>query len=405
MGRNRKPFPDLKTHRGRARVWWRGHWHYLGEAESEEANQGYAQFVARIAANPDAPVLPASDLIIGELMDGYLKSLTTTASLKAFAQASRVRDLLNELYRDTPVAEFGPVAADTWRLWLASDSDGAPNLSSTTIRAYLNVVKDSLSWAVRTEQIEAEQTKLAAIRELRPLPRGKARPKRKILPVPDEIVERTLPHLRGPVAAMVRLQRLTGMRPTEVMRLTPSQVHRAGRVTLSSGMTVDLDRFPGVWVYVPTIHKMQSRGKPRDIVLGPKAQAVLSRFLERAAEAHCFSPAESMAELRAEQLAARAARGGGSGGNRKRKSRVKKRKIGDRYTGDSYGKAIKQACELHGIPHWHPYQLRHTAGTEAVAEHGLDAARAMLGHDDPRTTMIYGERDFGLAAKIAVDGG
>lgn len=402
MGRNRKSFPTLNDHDGRARVWWAGRWHYLGATGSAEAKQRYSQFVAQIAANPDAVVLPRDDLLMSELFAEYLGALHGRASEKAFAQASRVADLVTQLYGTTPVVDFGPVAADTWRLWLASDKDGAPSLNATTIRYYLAVVKDAISWAVRTERIPKEHTKLDAIRELRPMDRSKVRPKRKVLPVADEIVDRTLPHLRRPVAAMVRLQRLTGMRPTEVVRLTPSQVHRSGRVMLSSGMAVDLDRFPGVWVYVPITHKMQGRGKPRDIALGPRAQEVLLPFLDRDPNSHCFSPAESLAELKALQKAERKARGGGGS---KRKPRARTRIIGDRYTGESYGKSVAQACKLHGIPHWHPYQLRHTAGTEALATGGIDSARAMLGHDTPLTTIIYAERDFKLAAKLAQERG
>jgi len=34
-------------------------------------------------------------------------------------------------------------------------------------------------------------------------------------------------------------------------------------------------------------------------------------------------------------------------------------------------------------------------------EFGLDAARAVLGHRDANTTLIYSERDMRLAARVA----
>ena len=96
--------------------------------------------------------------------------------------------------------------------------------------------------------------------------------KKKVQSVAHEIVEATLPHLSRVVAAMVRLQRHSGMRPREVCTLRPDDVDRSGEV----------------WVYRPGSHKTEHHDQERRIHLGPKAQDVLRPFLLRDREAYCF---------------------------------------------------------------------------------------------------------------------
>lgn len=50
--------------------------------------------------------------------------------------------------------------------------------------------------------------------------------------------------------------------------------------------------------------------------------------------------------------------------------------------------------------HWHPHQLRHTAGTELRKQHGVEAAQVILGHKRLSTTEIYAEKNVEAARKI-----
>lgn len=63
--------------------------------------------------------------------------------------------------------------------------------------------------------------------------------------------------------------------------------------------------------------------------------------------------------------------------------------MGERYSTDSYRRAITRACEAAGVPAWGPNQLRHTAATEIAERLTLDSARVVLGHHDIKTTMRY----------------
>jgi integrase len=53
------------------------------------------------------------------------------------------------------------------------------------------------------------------------------------------------------------------------------------------------------------------------------------------------------------------------------------------------------------IPHWHPHQLRHAAATRLRKEHGLEAARVVLGHAGAAVTELYAEIDHEKARRVA----
>jgi integrase len=127
-----------------------------------------------------------------------------------------------------------------------------------------------------------------------------------------------------------------------------------------------------------------------------------------------FSPADSVAELRAEQRANRKTRVQPSQANRK-KNRPRRRP-GDCYDVSSYGRAIRRACveadaKAHKehpeipadeviVPSWHPNQLRHLRATILRRECGLDTARIVLGHRSPEVTEVYAEIDVNKAVEI-----
>ena len=71
---------------------------------------------------------------------------------------------------------------------------------------------------------------------------------------------------------------------------------------------MDLERSGKVWEYRPASHKTEHYGRERIIFIGPRAQKVLLPYLLRAADAYCFSPAESVAK-RNDELRAHARRG------------------------------------------------------------------------------------------------
>jgi integrase len=188
---------------------------------------------------------------------------------------------------------------------------------------------------------------------------------------------------------MVQLQLLAGMRPGEVV------IMRA----------IDLDMTGNVWLYRPGsdqlhgAHKTAWRGHRRIIAIGPKAQDIIRQYLKTDLQAYLFSPAEAMAVFHAERRKERKTKVQPSQAKRTGK-RKPKRRPGERYTVNSYDRAIKEACKKAGVPHWHPHQLRHTKATEIRREAGLDAARVVLGHRSPQITEVYAEIDVNKAAEV-----
>jgi hypothetical protein len=73
-----------------------------------------------------------------------------------------------------------------------------------------------------------------------------------IRPIEDRWIDATLPAMSRQVAAMLQLQRFTGMRPGEVVKLR----------------LCDLDRSRDVWVFSPRFHRKRWRGHVRQVAIG-----------------------------------------------------------------------------------------------------------------------------------------
>jgi site-specific recombinase XerD len=225
--------------------------------------------------------------------------------------------------------------------------------------------------------------------------------------VPDAFVDAILPHVSRQVAAMIQLQRLTGMRPGEVVIMR----------------TMDINTSGSTWEYRPESHKTEHHDKDRVIYIGPAAQAILKPWLRTDLATYLFSPREAMAELAVALRATRKTKVQPSQQGRRKKR--PKRVPGERYTTVSYGHAIGRGCDrafrhpsLKDIAErrlsedqraelkiwrkahrWHPNRLRHNAATRLRREFSLDVARAVLGRSSPLVTEVYAELDQAKAAE------
>jgi integrase len=241
----------------------------------------------------------------------------------------------------------------------------------------------AFKWAV-SEELIPEST-WRALTTVRGLERGRTEAKETepVGPVADSVVEATLPFVLPAVAAMVRLQRLTGMRPGEACGMR----------------SCDLDTAGPVWLYRPAVHKTAHRGKARVIALGPKAQDIVRGFLTLDTQAFLFSPRRAMEARRVARRAARKSKVQPS--QQDRRKRKTKRRPGERYSSESYARCVARACQRAEVPAWHPNQLRHTHATEVRRRFGLEAAQVALGHSQADVTQVYAERDQALAVRVA----
>jgi integrase len=360
----------------------------LGAFGSSESRAEYARVIAQWEASGrqlHQGAAPFPDLTVNELLERYWRWAEQhyrDADGNPSRELENLRDafkLFRAVFGHTSCCDFRPLALGTLREEMVKQG-----LCRNVVNSRINRVRRVFKWAVSVELLPASCYQ--ALQTVSGLRRGsgKARETEPIKPVSDDHVDRALPFMPTPVAAMVQLQRLTGMRPGEVM------VMRA----------IDLSMGGPVWSYRPHRHKNQHRGMERVIFLGPQAQEVIKPFLTTDLEAYLFSP-----RMYVKTLHARRTKAGNSKRNSCEQRRMQKKpqpKIfaGDFYTRRSYRQSIIRACGKAEVPEWSPLQLRHTAATKIRAEFGVEASRVILGHLKVETTQIYAERDLDNARKI-----
>lgn len=414
MSWSKERVPKYRKHRssGQAVVTINGVTHYLGPHGTNVSKSAYDRLIAEWLASGRASSYGVSDasLTIVELIAAYLKHVGKVHGVGPRSEHSQdVRALqpLRRLYGRSSATEFGVLQFKAVR-----EATSTPGRSRPYVNELMRRVVALFKWAAAEGLLPAAIAQnLAIIPGLR---RGKCGlPETEpVLPVDDAVIDDTLPHLQDVVADMVRLQRLTGARPDEVCGLRPCDVDRSGKA----------------WIYSPRRHKTQHHGRDRRILIGPKAQAVLLRYLARDAEAHCFRPVDSEKKRRATMAENRKtpiSYGNRPGTNRKAKPR---RQPGERYTTESYRRAIHRGCDR-AFPHpdlgaiavakltvvqaeelarwqsahrWSPNQLRHAAATEIRREFGLEAAQIVLGHAQADVTQVYAERDMAKGLEVAM---
>jgi integrase len=290
-------------------------------------------------------------------------------------------------------------------------------------------------WGVENEIVPPSV--LHGLQAVAGLRRGKsdARETAPVRPVADAVVDALRPFVSRQVWVMVELQRLTGMRPGEVVRMRTGEIDRSGEMP----------------VYRPGRHKTQHHGHTRAVYLGQRCQEIVAPFLKNDPEAFIFSPADAEEERRAKLNAARktpASCGNKPGTNRRRSP---KREPGSRYTVTAYLRAIYAGCDQAFPPpadlarrrvaasgrksrstrwetraewearlgkdawaslvqweqdhRFHPNQLRHSAATRMRRTHSLDHIQAVLGHRNLSTTQIYAELDAAKAIEVMSEAG
>lgn len=348
------PYPKKAHASGKARIRLGDRDVYLAGAwGSEESRADYDRVVA-------------SWLAVGRARPGEAERFTSEEAWarwqahveRAYTKAGRATSTVDRSRQaGRGFVRVGPEYMDEWttlhvktliRHW------SAQGLARTTVNHYLSACRLAVRWLC--EEGLCPASTWDAFRVVRPLAKGRglAREADPVRPVPIEDVERTIPCLPPAVAAMVQLQLLTGMRPSEVCGMR-------GR---------DLTDLPSgaVRYDVPDeFNKTAHRGRARVVFLGPAAASLLKPW--RATEGHLFRPAK-----------------------------------GDkpRYWHQSYRIRVKAGCRRAGVPEWTPNRLRHTRATELRRLAGVDAARVVLGHGERATTEVYAERDLTLAEELAL---
>lgn len=427
---SKNALPSLRLHRasGQGVVTLNGRDFYLGPRAEPACEERYNALLARWISNGRRPIEGARDaradddgITVVELIAKYVEFAEDRYSGRRATvhNVRRALSVLRTLFGREPVADFGPKALRTYQRALVElpsqhfangTSKREGPLARKTINYHTGVVKRMFKWAKNEELIPPSV--FEAIRDVPWLRVGetRARETTPVRPISDAIVEATIPFMPPTVADMIRLQRLTGMRPAEVCAMTTRALDTSGKA----------------WHYKPAHHKTEIHGKERVIDLGPRAQEIVGRYLQPELDRPLFSPRQAEDERRAIKRAKRKTRVQPSQMNRRKRNRDGA--PGDRYDSASYRRAVANACDL-AFPHpeiakvrasrrtpdqlaelrrwksehrWAPNQLRHARATEVRREMGIEAAQAVLGHSKIETTQIYAERQRQLAERAAL---
>lgn len=231
-----------------------------------------------------------------------------------------------------------------------------------------------IRWGV--EQGYVPSSVLEGFKAVKPLAAGKCgipEPE-PVGPVPQEHIDAVLAIANQRYADMIRVQLLTGMRPGELCMMRVSHLNR--------------DMQP--WRYIPPHHKTEHKSKQRIILIGPKAQEILTHWIKRAETYQGFG--KTKAKIEAEPKDSPVFPVSPASNKLVGKLRCN--------TSQNYRDRIASLCDRAGVPRWSPNQLRHNAATTIRATAGIESARTVLGHSSSVTTEIYAEKDLGIAAKI-----
>ncbi len=409
MPKRKQRIPTYRLHKpsGQAIVTLSGRDIYLGRHGTKISLAEYDRRIAEwLAGGRRMPTDSnnCDDPTIIEVLAAYWKHAKVyyqrdgkpTSEITYLRESVRV---LKRLYGSTLAKDFTPTALMACRTVMVN-----AGLARSSVNGRVHRIKRLFKWGASNGMVPAEV--YHALTTVEGLRRGrtKAREPEPVKPVPNEYVDAIRLHVSRQVWAMVELQRLTGM--------------RSGEVTIMRGC--DLDTSGPIWLYRPESHKTEHHGHERVVEIGPKAQKIIRPFLKPDVEAFLFSPIDAEAERRANNHRKRRTPmscGNRPGSNCKRRP---KREPQERYTSDSYRRAITRGCDLADkaakkaanesgqatdsekriIPQWHPHQLRHNFGTRVRREYGIETARILLGHHSVPMAELYSEVDRGRAREI-----
>lgn len=394
MARRRQAIPTYQRHSsGRARVRTydangkRIDLILPGTYGSKQSKDAYGELLDRLNAGGGvlSPEAPTDDLTIAELVERYLREHVdqhhrhpdgSPTSEKPRIVAA-VKPLVR-LFGDKLASRFSPLNLRTYRdvlisgTWRTKDEEkkrakcgkyGPPCRRS--VNSDVGRIKRMYRWAVSLCLVPSPV--LSALESLAGLQPGRTEAKDRppIQPVPIGDVEKTIAKAPAHIADLIRLQLYSGCRAGELLGARTRDIDQAGP--------------GGTWILKPERHKASWRGHARNIVLGPKCQLILRRYLTPdEPDRFLFRPLDTEYAK---------ARPNGT--------------FGERFSVSTYDRAIARAAERAEVPKWSSHQLRHLAARIAEQETGLEKARAFVGHRGVDMTTHYAGVDLEAAAEVA----
>lgn len=368
--------PELKEHaaKGAAYVRWhdgdREQWRYFGPWGSDEARAGYRRFALEWAGGGPPGRSPAGEtVLLGDVAAAWIAHCERTyvkrGRITSEVHCNRAALLpLSRLYGAEAAADF-----DARKLRAVREAMVEGGWVRKTVNDHVARIVRAFGWAVTEKLVPlAVHQELLLVEPLSAGRRDDLAEGEPVDPVPHADVLAVLAgaHLhpkrkrRAVLAAMVRLQLLTGMRPGELCGLRADQIDRA--------------REP--WRYgVTEYNKMLHKDVTRDVFFGPEARAVLGPLLAACGPADPvfgFPPWRAKADW-------------------------------SPITTARYRNRVRLACLSAGVPVWTPNRLRHNRATEVMDRYEDDrAVAAVLGNSPEVARQVYAKNPgHAVARRIA----
>ena len=272
----KKP-PMMRQDREYACVYDAGKKIFLGKWGSEEAEGNYKRFLTtEWSGLGEAEASPKDDVTLDRLSCHFLKWAKDYHEYRTYNRFKRAISVMLEHYSGLYVREFG-----SKKLLFLQDRFVALDCSRRYANKLVSCLRQVFSWGVAQELCPVVM--VDSLKHVASLKKGKTEarettPRREVA---DEIVELTLRFLYPTLVDMVKVQRLTGMRPSELCRMRACGIDRSGNI----------------WIYSPAYHKNEGKGCSRRIALGKEEQDILlPRIARKKPEEYLFSPRDTMQE-------------------------------------------------------------------------------------------------------------
>jgi integrase len=214
--------------------------------------------------------------------DGLYKKGGRVTSERSCMQVA-LRPVLR-LFGGKPAASFGPLDLVTVRKALCAPlpppADGEKRrrvhvgpIVRASVNKHLHRIRSVFRWGVSMQLVPPSVWE--ALRSVDAIRKGHSigtRESTRVLPADPRAVAVVLRRVQATIAALIRLQWLTGMRPGEAVQMRAGDIQRTGKV----------------WIYRPGSHKTEHHDITREVMIGPRAQRVLAPFLSLDRAAYLF---------------------------------------------------------------------------------------------------------------------
>lgn len=308
-------------------------------------------------------LIPARAVALTELLETYEKYHPNTDTSDAYATKQAFRMLLEMFSDDEPKPDTSNFKVGY--LVKFQNELIAKNYARSQVNRFFKLVKRVFVWGGASRFDHETWDKLppivsstfvADLNTIKPIEIGKCRDNAPRMEVAAEDVEAVFPFVSEIVTDILRIQLLTGMRPSEVCKMRACDIKRTKAEYAEYSRLYDDEN----WLYVLDSHKTEKHIGVKAIPLGIEEQKILTKYLEG---------------LNAD-------------------SYVFRNSNGNMFSSNEYGRKIKKAIEKNDLPKFVPYQIRHSALTNISTEHGRDVARAVAGHTTEVMTARYDHSDL-----------